>query len=347
MEASTRPPLTRRLGRLAGLVLIQLVVVLALLEVVARIFDPLGVSYYPETARYFDTLLLEEPIGYRHRPGLQGTFYGAPVSINALGLRDREVGDKAAGEYRVLVLGDSVPFGIGVRYEESFPYRLEVLLNERHPGRRFRTLNLGVPSYNTEQERIQLETLGLPLRPDAAILLFSSNDIMPKLWVFEKRARWYVNAVQRSYAGSLLFVLARTVSQRLGSALPPAAREESPLSEYRGVAIGEYRADSPRWLAIDRALSGIYATLKPRGIPFLLLTQNERPEIVKLLEGVARRERFPLVNLRRQDDPRWAGQDERRFRNSVVDGHPSPLGNQVLAILIAEALARHGIPGRR
>ena len=44
-------------------------------DLVGRIFDPIGISYYPETARYLDTLIQEEPIGYRNQPGLQGRFY--------------------------------------------------------------------------------------------------------------------------------------------------------------------------------------------------------------------------------------------------------------------------------
>jgi lysophospholipase L1-like esterase len=315
-------------------------VVSVLLEVTVRLFDPLGVSYYPETARYFDTLIKEEPIGYRNRPGLDERFYGVPVHINALGMRDRDVPEKPPGEFRLLVLGDSVPFGIGVRYEDSFPHQLELLLSARHPRRRFRTLNMGVPSYNTEQELIQLRSSGLALRPDAVMLLFSSNDIEPKLWVFQKRDRWYVDLVQRSYAGSFLFTLFRAVRQRWAPAVVATAHAAAAVPEASGVALYEYRADSPRWQAVDRSLSAIHAALRARRIPFVLFTNDELPFIVDMLDAVARREGFPLVNLRRRDDPRWAGQDERLFRNSATDGHPSPLGNRALATLMAEHLER-------
>lgn len=330
----------RRLGRLLGLGFVQGALVLILLEGAGRLFDPIGVSYYPETARYLDTLILEEPIGYRNRPGLAGEFYGVPVRINALGLRDRELGKKAPDEYRILAMGDSVPFGIGVRMEDAFPGQMERLLAERHPGRRYRVVNLGVPSYNTEQERIQLETLGLSLEPDAVALLFSPNDIEPKLWVFEKRRRWYVDAVQRSYAGSLLYLLFRESRQRLAGFLLPPAQAGSPVPDGGGVALGEYRPDSPRWRAIDRSLTAINALLKARHIPFVLFTNQEFPFIVRLLEDVARREGFALVDLKRRDDPRWAGQDERLFHNSPTDAHPSPLGHRALAMLMVENLER-------
>ena len=292
--------LLRRMSRLAAFVLLQGVIVITILEIIARVFNPLGISYYPETARYLDTLVLEEPIGYRNRPGLQDRFYGAPVVINALGLRDREVGEKAPGEFRILVMGDSVPFGIGVRYEDSYPHQMEVLLNEQFPGRRFRTLNLGVPSYNTEQELIQLKSLGLSLKPDAVTLLFSNNDIEPKLWVLDKRRKWYVDFVQRSYAGSLLFVLFRDMRQRLKGLMPPAADASKPALDDSAVTFSEYRVDSLRWQAIDRSLTEMQRILRKQKIPFVLFTNSELPFIVEMLGVVARREGFPLVNLNRQ-----------------------------------------------
>jgi lysophospholipase L1-like esterase len=336
----------RRLARLAGFVLLQIVLVVVLLEAVARIFDPFGISYFSEVARYGDTLVLEEPIGYRNRPGLDGQFSGVPVRINRLGLRDREIEGKAPGEYRILAMGDSVPFGIGVRYEDSYPHQLEVLLNERHASRHFRTLNMGVPSYNTEQELIQLKTLGLSLQPDAVTLFFSSNDIEPKLWSRNKLNHWYAYLVQRSYAGSLVtLVLQKAFAQIVGGnsrSQDPNARDTS------RVALDQYRLDSPRWQAIDRSLTEIHAILKARHVPFVLYSALEQPYIIEMLEGMARREGILYVNLQqRKDDPRWAGLDKRRLRNSVVDGHPSPLGNTVLATLMAESLERHKALGRR
>jgi len=318
---------------------IQAVVVLVLLEGAARVLDPLGISYYPETARYLDTLVLEEPIGYRHRPGLSGMYYGVPVTINSIGLRDREIPEPKGREIRILAMGDSVPFGIGARQEDTYPSQLETRLNEKFPGRNYRTINMGVPSYNTEQELTQLKTLGLRLQPDLVTLLFSNNDIEPKLWVFEKRRTWYVNLVQRSYAGSLLYVLFRNFRQSLtahAASMPPG----SGLPVDAGVAFGEYRLDSPRWLAIDHSLTELHTLLRARRIPFVLFTNNEFPVIREMLDGVARREGFPLVHLDRRTDPRWAGQDERLFHNSVTDQHPSALGNRVLAIQMAENLEK-------
>ncbi len=124
-------PFVARGARVAAFLLVQLLILFVVVELASRLVDPLGISFYPESAAYFDTLILEEPIGYRNAPGLEGEFWGAPVSINSLGMRDREVDAQPADhEFRVLLLGDSVPFGLGVSYEDSIPHRLEELLNE-------------------------------------------------------------------------------------------------------------------------------------------------------------------------------------------------------------------------
>jgi hypothetical protein len=136
------------------------IITLLLLEICSRIFDPFGISYYPETARYLDTMIIEDPIGYRNRPGLQGNFWGQEVSINSLGLRDREVAHQPAdNEFRIMMLGDSVVFGVGSSYPDSIPQQLEQQLNQRFRDRKYRVINMGVPSYNTEQEHIQFQTL--------------------------------------------------------------------------------------------------------------------------------------------------------------------------------------------
>lgn len=310
---------------------------LLLLEAVCRLLDPIGISYYPETARYMDTLVLEEPIGYRNRPNLRGEYFGVPVSVNALGLRDREVSaDVGEGEFRVAVLGDSFPFGIGVSYEDSIPARMESVLQESAPpGVRIRTLNFGVPSYNSEQELLQLETLAMPLRPRAVMLLFALNDIYPKMWVFEKRRALLPRVAQRSYALSFLFAGFRAVAT---AGTPPES----------AAGLEDYRPDHPRWLAIDRSITEMHRLCRARGVPFVVFTYDEAERApVAMVRAIGEREGFPVVNIVPWRDRRWLGQDPRRYANSVVDGHPNPQGCEIYARLFAESLISLGaVPAR-
>lgn len=321
-----------RLIRWIGFGILQIALTFAAIEVVARVFDPIGISYYPETARYLDTMVQEEPIGYRNRPGLEGTFHGVPVRINSWGMRDREVAAKTPGEFRVLVIGDSFPFGVGVPIERSVPYQLEQLLNSAAgPGRTYRTLNMGVPSYNTLQELIQLREVGLSLEPDLAVLIFSWNDIEEKMWVFDRRRSWEADWAQRSYAISLAFVLVRHLRTLLG-------RPE------QLIAVGEYRPDSPRWQEIDRSLKEIHHRCAERGIPLVVFTKSLKgSDAFQMVQGVGKREGFSVIDLSPSMDPRWKDVPPREFNNSIVDSHPNADGSHVYAVLLSEHLARAGL----
>jgi hypothetical protein len=71
----------------------------------------------------------------------------------------------------------------------------------------YRVLKMGVASYNTEQDLIQLETLGLSLNPRVIALMFSSNDLEQKMWVIARRGSPLVYLGQRSYTVSIVAVM--------------------------------------------------------------------------------------------------------------------------------------------
>ena len=326
-----------RLVKIGKILFIQAIIIFSLLEILGRILDPLGISYYPEMAKYLDTLILEEPIGYRNRPRLQGKFFGTAVKINSLGMRDREVSAPTAKEFRILILGDSVPFGVGVQYEATFPHQLEKILNTQFQGM-IRTLNMGVPSYNTEQEWIQLQTLGITLQPSLVILLFVSNDIEPKMWVFDKRQVWYANLAQRSYATSLLFILYREVKRLASKKISLTGL--IPVAEAGEIAWYHYHLGDKRWQATDQSLTAMNTLLRRYQIPFVVFTYQEADFILNLLHQVSERENFPLINLIPWQDPRWSNQDPHQYVNSYVDQHPNAVGHLMLATLIAENLIK-------
>src|SRR5205823_150809 len=89
---------------------------------------------------------------------------------------DTPVHARVPGEYRVLVLGDSVVFGWGVPFDDIFTSRLQVILS-RDLARPVRVINTGITSYNTVQEYTYLKTEGLLLQPDLVILVYVPNDI--------------------------------------------------------------------------------------------------------------------------------------------------------------------------
>ena len=147
------------------LVLSSILVSLIMAEVAIRVFDPLGISYFREGSRYQLDLIPDPILVYKHAPSLQRVYQGVSVSINELGLRDRDLEKKKKGELRILLLGDSVTFGWGVPVETTFGRKLETLLAAKlgHP---VRTVNSGVGGYNTVQEQAFIRTYIDVIEPD-------------------------------------------------------------------------------------------------------------------------------------------------------------------------------------
>ena len=141
-------------------------------------------THFP-SLRYGDRsqdLWLSDPSkGWFHRPNFTTELnLGGPdrgvLHTNALGFRGPEVSlRKSSGTRRVLVVGDSYVFGIGVDTERTLPALLARHLNA---GRReaWEVINLGVNSYSTDQELILFGEVGPQLEPDVVVLVVCDND---------------------------------------------------------------------------------------------------------------------------------------------------------------------------
>jgi hypothetical protein len=83
-------------------------------------------------------------------------------STNSLGMRSREV-DFSKGH--ILIVGDSVTFGLGVNNEETVSHYLE------KEYKRYQVLNLGVPGYGIGQYFLNLKRHINQLNPKLIVLI--------------------------------------------------------------------------------------------------------------------------------------------------------------------------------
>lgn len=115
---------------------------------------------------------------YALRPNFSGETYGHRYSINSFGLRDYEYRllEKDNKTFRILCIGDSCTFGIGLDLEDTYPKQLECLLQNKYPGTKIEVINCGVSSYNTAYEYLFLKEEGLRYRSDLVILQYIYND---------------------------------------------------------------------------------------------------------------------------------------------------------------------------
>lgn len=161
---------------------------------------------------------------YRSRPGYRGVFanreFRTRVEINSLGLRGPELTDAVPGERTLLVLGDSFAFGWGVEAHQAAP----ALLEARLPG--WRVVNSGTSGWGTRQQLGFLRQYGLPLRPDAVLLMYVPNDPAENLLRYRVRegrlewdepaAGWGVKLDRALATRSAVWTLVRRLSQKAG-----------------------------------------------------------------------------------------------------------------------------------
>ncbi|GAF79454.1 unnamed protein product, partial [marine sediment metagenome] len=122
-------------------------------EFYRNIFDPLTLPIPGTTNPYSDI------VEFMNKGGFRGPDFGRA---------------KPEDTFRIVCLGDSTTFSLG-RYEESYPYLLEKILNEGRPSKRIEVINAGVPGTNIYQQRLLFERLFAGTDPDMVLLMSGPN----------------------------------------------------------------------------------------------------------------------------------------------------------------------------
>ena len=84
--------------------------------------------------------------------------------------------NKPAGVLRILVIGDSVSFGVGVPPDSIFSAELERSLRQVEPS--VEVINMGVAGFLASEELMILRRLGLQREPDLLIWQLHLNDLI-------------------------------------------------------------------------------------------------------------------------------------------------------------------------
>ncbi len=97
--------------------------------------------------------------------------------LNEQGFRERKLSlDKPQRMQRVVVLGDSVTFGAGVRIHETWTRQAELLLKDKA---RVQLVNLAVYSYDVAQIAATMRYDGWAWSPDLVVYAAYTNDHIP------------------------------------------------------------------------------------------------------------------------------------------------------------------------
>ncbi|MSR47212.1 MAG: hypothetical protein EXS13_09130 [Planctomycetes bacterium] len=278
-----------------------------------------------------------------------------------LATRRREVAPDAQG---ILCVGDSYTFGLYYRPEESYPGRLEQILNAGTPagadGRaRWFVENSGIPAQNSAQMAARLPEQLARLQPKAVVVIAGFNDrwnfAEPNAESSDRSAisRWLDELVVVKFTRLLLSSTASDAKKLDGKTRLEqfnVGRIEV-AGEDGGVGIdikkvGRRLVDDAHYIAVAQRLHEMVAVIRAAGaLPILCSYPSPEPHYEppsRAAADVAKETRVPFVDLRAV----FARELETHAYAELLipgDRHPTDRGHWRMAAEIARALAAAGV----
>lgn len=238
-----------------------------------------------------------------------------------------------AGEYRILAVGESTTFGLGVRPEEAYPTLLEETLSDRI-GQPVRVVNVGVPGQTStsilRSIRHQLDIH----RPNLVLALYGINDVNEALNDLSSRIVFGVH-VPEWVAGLRLYRLACIVRDY---ALHAPKREEHGAWTFfdrnQTTEEGEW-IDNPFYLPqLKMNAAEIISNVRESGAAYVQLSYlRANAPLRTTLAEIAAENDIPFIDLALTDQTEGEWFTEDGF-------HPNAAGHRLMADRILEGLGR-------
>jgi len=344
----------KRFFRKAAIILLQIVAVMFAVEITARIIFPdiANNSLYLKRAysRLLNSAVTFKPDSdnYSHKYGFTlssnaentrtSSEFTYTRKTNSAGFRTKEVQPGNADEYRIMLLGDSMMFGVGVEESDMISSLLE---DHGEPG--LSVYNYSVSGYNTVQELIVAKEHVDSLKPDHIILgFFIANDLIPNAIAFIDNEGNY------STSAEMKRKIKRNLKEHLGL-----------FFESTALRIVALRAYIPRLryqiATSDDVISKSYALLREfdnlandRDIRFSVVIMHPRDSVQggivedwsnsrhagQLIYSFCMRDSIDVLNI--IDYMNTAEHKNNYFFKE--DGHPNKQGNAVIAEAIYKDL---------
>jgi lysophospholipase L1-like esterase len=234
------------------------------------------------------------------------------ATINGRGFRGREFEkQKDPHTIRVVTLGASSTFGFSNRDDETYPYLLEQLLNQEHPGGdRVEAMNFGIPHLTSAQIVALFEAEALPLNPDVVTFYEGINNTSKSTvwWKKVKPARNVVREKLRKVSPlrrSFVWMRDHFITVVLADGFLKKQRHITfTEADYEAHAQGK----SENFL---RDVSAIYDECQRRGITFIVANQQAKSLLIDRedIKGVTYKEEVELVRRNLAENKRITDQE--------------------------------------
>jgi hypothetical protein len=261
--------------------------------------------------------------------------------INALGYRDLErVQPKPAGVRRLVCLGDSFTWGVGVLFDDAWPQRVERTLS-RTRGERWEAVNLAEPGMNAVEQLSRLDSEGFGYGPDVVAMAWVMNDSEDEDAAEARRARDWAEEEGREQDAALAFASRSALVRLVRTRVHATVENRRRITGYRSMYADGYAG----WVKARQALIAMSGLCRARGVPFVVVIfplfanpLDERYPFAELHAKVAQaagEAGAKVVDLL----PHYRRVD---WRLLVVDGaadeHPNEIAHRIAAQAIARAM---------
>jgi hypothetical protein len=241
------------------------------------------------------------------------------IRINSYGFRDYEYSlEKQPNTYRIIALGDSHTFGLGVNLTDTYPKVLERLLNERNDGRKYEVLNFGNPGANLVEKIEFLKEKGILFHPDLIILQWDADDRL-------NRTEWeeFVNSYIERY-----LIEHNLQKEKLNRFTYDQIHSEA----HKAYMTFKLLNNSPAKLKVEleekfKELDEIAYKQRAKVILLLFHTiTTDKP----ILKQIAAKYEWPIVDCSKYENSQYALHEK--------DTHPNQLGHRFIALEIYKKL---------
>lgn len=325
--------------------------IVVLAEAASSLFLPPPITWRdPQELYNHDPLL-----GHILAPEQRAFTHSFPVTTNSHGFRDREYPlVPTSGTVRILCLGDSLTFGDGVAVEDTYPKRLEAIL-QGSGGHKFEVINAGVPSYDTWQEITFFKAKGAQFEPRIVVLGFYGNDIVPRPEVVKTSLSGDGTLKRKGFGGvfpdEVVHILKGSrfllfLKDRIGKLI----NSIQPSPEYRHQrALLEGLPDEfveQGWQEVESSLKDMMELQRRHDFHFVImgfpmaeqvLREHPQAQYPARLKGIAEKLGIPFIDLQPAFKREFEG-----FGSLFIewDGHPNPRAYRI----VAEELSRVLVP---
>ncbi len=355
MERVHDKPKPRKGLRRCAWALGALILVIAVVEISLR-----SMGYTQRAVMYFD-----QDIGFRSWPNQTRWQLGRDMQptvrmrLNGEGFRGPLLDhERTPGVARIVTLGDSYNFGLGVEDDQTYPVQLEQRLNAAQPGA-FEVMDVSYPGWAPANEAAAYRHIIRDFQPDAVVLGFTFNDLQPPDAGFRYTDHWFFRWFGTSAIGWA--ITTKGLNKLPNFVIEPDAATQAlnakyfedpngiPLQAAQPVAEPFWEATMPALLDLQQATAEDGVRLLVAYFPARLqidrlhglesegpVTSERRRSACQLQEELARRCAQAGIEFVDVTDGFWKAQSD-PF-DGLEPGHPGPTGYGIMAEQVAQAL---------